>query len=247
MTQSCDVHASTNVYILVAEDDPIVQMVVKNILEQAGYKADFVADGKEVLNALEVQDYDLIVMDCFMPHMDGFTTTRFIRNTDSTGIRSGIPIIAMTGLTAKDDQRRCLDAGMDDYVCKPVDAHTLISVIERSLGRAKGETTVLQQNDTQTGEILEDNFLNTIIDKFLEEVPQVIIDLQAAAECGDAATLQHIGHRLRGATDILEASTLSVHALALEQAGKDGNTALASKLASELIKELQKLLAALTE
>jgi len=247
VTQSRDIHEPANGCILVAEDDPIVQLVIEKMLGQAGYQADFVADGKAAISALESQHYDLVLMDCLMPRMDGFTATRLIRKAGSGRINAGIPIIALTGLAAEDDRARCLDAGMDLYVSKPVDSQALIAAIEQCLGRVEDEESASQQNETPNRKIWEDGFLSTIIDSFLAEVPQVISGLQRAVKRGDAGELQRIGHRLRGVADILEAATLSACSNALEQAGKAGDIRLAGRLTSELIKELRKLTAALTE
>lgn len=245
MTQLCDVHEHANGYILVAEDDSIVQLVLKKMLERAGYNADFVSDGIEAISALESKKYDLVVLDCMMPRMDGFATSRFIRNACSRAINPTIPIIAMTGLTAKDDQVRCLDAGMSIHVSKPVDSNLLIAAIEQCLGRI--EESDSRQNEMPGKQILDDEFLDNIIDRFLSEVPQVVTELQQAVEKGETVKLQNIGHKLLGVTEILEASTLTAQSKALEQAGKAGDLILASKLALALMKELQKLITPLPE
>ena len=116
-------------HILVAEDDVVVQMVVRKILEDAGYTMDLAVDGQEAVTALESKHYDLVLMDCFMPRMNGFEATETVRNASFPGINPGIPIIAMTGLTEEVDQRRCLDAGMQRVISKPFNAQTLITEI----------------------------------------------------------------------------------------------------------------------
>lgn len=242
-----DVDNPASSCILVAEDDYIVRMIVKKMLEQAGYVADFVSDGQEAIKALESKKYDLVVMDCLMPEMDGFTASRLIRESDSGLIDSQIPIIALTGLTENDDRQRCLDAGMNMLVNKPVDMGTLIAAIEKCLGRPEIEEVISQQTEVGQNQAWDDGFLNTILDRFLSEVPGVIADLSQAIELEDAVGLQNIGHRLRGATDILKMSTISERSRALEQAGKTGDIQLASKLALKLIKDLDKLSAALEE
>ena len=247
MTQPCNPHSPANGRILVAEDDPISQFVVKRILDQADYEADFVGDGKGVIVALESKYYDLVLMDCLMPQMDGFAATSFIRNTTSEAFDSEIPIIALTGLTANDDRSKCLDAGMNSVISKPVDAETLIAAIEQCLQASEDEEIALLQSGVLADQTWDDGFLNSIIDKFLAEVPQIVDDLQIAIDQRDPVKLQNIGHRLRGAADILEASTLSALSRALEQVAKKGNVQVASKLASELIKELQKFVAVLAE
>ena len=136
---------------------------------------------------------------------------------------------------------------MDNYVSKPVNSHSLIAAIAQCLGRVTGEESAGQQNKMREEQIWEDGFLDTIIDNFLVEVPQVIAELQQAIKRGDVVKLQNISHRLRGATDILGAVTLSARSQALEQAAAATDVTLASVLALELIKDLQKLTAALAE
>lgn len=247
MTHLRDPHIPANDRILVAEDDPISQFVVKRILDQAGYEADFVGNGKGVIVALESRYYDLVLMDCLMPQMDGFAATSFIRNTTTKAYDSKIPIIALTGLTDDDDHSKCLDAGMNSVISKPVDAETLVAAIENCLQPSNHEDKTLLQGEAIEGRSWDEGFLDSIIDKFLLEVPEVIDDLQTAITQSDPDKLQNIGHRLRGAADILEASTLSALSRALEQVAKKGNIPVSCKLASELISELQKFVAVLTE
>ena len=222
-------------------------MMVNRILEKAGFTVQLVNNGLEVISALESGDYDLILMDCLMPGMDGFETTRAIRSANSGRINPGIPVIAMTGLTGEDDQRRCLESGMDRVLIKPVNSHTLITVIQEFLGRSESTKSASLQNDIPAQTFFEDGLLDGVIDEFLAEVPRVISDLQQAVGQGDTVKLRNISHRLRGATDILKASTLSARSLALEMAARDGDIQLAGRHALELIEELQKLTAMLTD
>ncbi len=104
--------------ILIAEDNPINQKVVLHQLRSFGYDADVVGNGREVLNLLECIHYDIILMDCQMPEIDGYETTRVIRQLDSE--KSKIVIMAMTANAMKEDRDRCIDCGMDDYLSKPI-------------------------------------------------------------------------------------------------------------------------------
>ena len=116
--------------ILLAEDNVVNQKVALRILERIGYRADAVANGKEVLSALKNIPYELILMDVQMPEMDGFEATAAIRRKErETG--NHIPIIAMTANAMKGDREQCLEAGMDDYVSKPIQPQSLIEVIGR--------------------------------------------------------------------------------------------------------------------
>lgn len=120
------------VRILLAEDNPVNQKVALKILEKRGYSADAVANGKKAVKALEMIPYDIVLMDCQMPVMDGFEVTHRIREKEKqTG--NHIPIVALTAHAMIGDRERCLEAGMDDYVSKPIDANKLFGVIEKLL------------------------------------------------------------------------------------------------------------------
>jgi CheY-like chemotaxis protein len=234
-------------HILVAEDDVVAQMVIKKIIEQTGYTMDLVADGREALSALESKHYDLILMDCLMPRMNGFEATREIRNSDSPHINSGIPIIAMTGLTAEDDKQRCLDAGMYEVISKPFDLADLVPVLRHCMAKLEEVVSVLDADEEAHDQTWDDTFLDDVIDKFLTEVPRVTSELQEAINQGDPEKLRNIAHRFRGATDILKVAGLSARSQALEQAAETGQTQLAITHATELIDEMQKLMRMLAE
>lgn len=119
--------------ILLAEDNIVNQKVGMKILEKLGCRADAVADGLEAVKALELIPYDLVLMDCRMPEMDGYEATRLIRGPESSVLNHDIPIIAMTANAMEGDRDRCIDAGMDDYITKPIDPQALIDVIEKWL------------------------------------------------------------------------------------------------------------------
>ena len=124
--------------ILVTEDNVVNQMVALAILRKCGYHAEAVADGYEALKALETSSYDLVLMDCQMPKMDGYETSRRIRQAEASegtahgdqGTGKHIPIIAMTASALKGDREKCLEAGMDDFVTKPVDPQLLAHALE---------------------------------------------------------------------------------------------------------------------
>ncbi len=119
--------------ILVAEDNAINQKVALRILDRLGYRADIAGNGIEALEALQRQLYDVLFMDIQMPEMDGYEATRTIRNSQAA--YSQIPIIAMTANAMKGDDEKCFEAGMDDYIAKPIDPSLLQDKIERWAGR----------------------------------------------------------------------------------------------------------------
>jgi PAS domain S-box-containing protein len=122
------------VRILLAEDNTINQKIALRILEKKlGFHADVVNNGREAIETLERLDYDMILMDCQMPEMDGYEATQIIRNDHSTVRNHKIPIIAMTANAMKGDREKCLEAGMDDYVTKPINVQTLADAIDRAL------------------------------------------------------------------------------------------------------------------
>lgn len=238
MTQPFDARPGEEIHILVAEDDLVTRMVLKKMLEKVGYRADFVNDGQQAIDALKQGEYDLVLMDCFMPGLDGFDATRALRRSTSGELDPNVPVIAMTGLTSASDRQRCMDAGMNDHVGKPVKTDELVAAIERNLGAVPLEAGATSE---QTSAAWDGVFLDTLIEKFTADIPQVVESLQHAVVDHDLAGLESIGHRLRGASDILEIRNLSTRSHALEQAGKAGDLEQAGRLASELACELQKM------
>jgi len=123
-----------HIRILLAEDNTINQKIALRILEKKlGYHADVVTNGREAVESLEKFDYDLVLMDCQMPEMDGYDATRRIRDKNSSVRNHRIPVIAMTANAMKGDREKCLEAGMDDYVTKPVDFKKLSDAIGKHL------------------------------------------------------------------------------------------------------------------
>lgn len=126
--------------ILLAEDHAISQEIAVTILRQAGYVCDAVTDGTKAVEAALAREYDLVLMDCQMPELDGFSAAKIIREAEQDGrlaLRNGrrLPIIALTANAVRGDRERCLDAGMDDYLSKPLNSKKLLEVVESQLAK----------------------------------------------------------------------------------------------------------------
>jgi CheY-like chemotaxis protein len=115
--------------VLVVEDSPVNRLVAVRVLERCGFRAHVVNDGREALQALSTQRYDAVLMDCQMPDIDGYEATKELRRRE--GGDRHTPVIAMTAHAMTGDRERCLEAGMDDYIAKPVRAQTLNDVLRR--------------------------------------------------------------------------------------------------------------------
>ena len=251
--------------ILLAEDNMTNQKVALLMLKKFGYRADTVTNGEEVLNALKSKSYDLVLMDVQMPVMDGLEATRTIRNIESkdatTPPSPHLPIIAMTANAMKGDRRRCLEAGMDDYISKPVDPRKLLEKIELwTKNGDKGlpiETDRHQDNDLPGGApkgnppidfekalaraMGDREFLEEILQQFVEGLPQQLETLKTAVVNGDTNALISQAHSLKGESANLEALDLSATALKLEKIGHEGELGAAAKTLEELGTELERL------
>ena len=125
--------AKRKMNILVAEDNSINQKLILRILDKFGFRADAVADGREAVKALELIDYDLVLMDVQMPEMDGLEAARTIRDPLSAVKNHAVPVVALTAHAMKGDREKCVQAGMDDYLTKPIDPYALHDCIVRHL------------------------------------------------------------------------------------------------------------------
>jgi two-component system, sensor histidine kinase and response regulator len=149
----------TDFHILLAEDNPFNQQVAVSMLEMLGYKADVAADGQEALNRLAQRAYDLILMDCQMPNLDGLEATRLIRQNERDSVRPGsktsgaaprLPIIAVTANALQSDRETCFEAGMDDFLSKPFSREQLRRIVTRWLPGANGHQSSGSVTSTPT-------------------------------------------------------------------------------------------------
>ena len=237
--------------ILVAEDTPFNQKFITRLLGRWGHTAIIVGDGGKAVTAVSKDRYDLILMDVQMPEMDGFEATSRIRELEE---KKGehTPIIAMTAHAMKGDRERCLEAGMDDYVPKPISSDALLNAIrllvpERS-GPSKEESPVIENTQPvfDKDALLKafDNdwdFLKEVIDMFIADYPQMLKNIHDAIHTGDAPALQRTAHALKGMLGNFQVETATKKAYNLEKMGSEGNLEQAADICTQLSTELDSL------
>lgn len=119
--------------VLVVEDDLVNQRYLVRLLEKLGCQVELAEDGLKAIGALKENKYDLVLMDVEMPHMNGIEATRLIRQPDTGCLNPDVPIIALTARAMWGDEQRCIHAGMNDYISKPVDMDTVAAIIQSTL------------------------------------------------------------------------------------------------------------------
>jgi CheY-like chemotaxis protein/HPt (histidine-containing phosphotransfer) domain-containing protein len=213
--------APSRAKILVAEDQPINQLVIERLLARRGLAVDCVADGREVLARLQRRDYDLILMDCQMPHLDGYQTTRVIRRGEPDGTR--VPIVALTGHALEGDRQQCLAAGMDDYLAKPLREAELYAVLDRWLPAGTAHTAALL--DRGRFAELRGSFtkreMADLLRTFTVNMPVLLDQIRAAADNRDAESVRSAAHRIKGNANAIGAAALATTAAEVEQRALD--------------------------
>jgi CheY-like chemotaxis protein/HPt (histidine-containing phosphotransfer) domain-containing protein len=242
--------------ILVAEDNPTNQEVAGIILKKLGFSADLVANGLEALEALQQRAYDLLLLDCEMPEMDGYETARRIRDP-RTGARNPlIPIVALTADAISGDAEKCFQAGMNDYLAKPVEPRHLAEILGKWLAApaapAGGKEVPRMQNvfrsDTLMARLSGDRELvRKVVAGFLSRLPQQVASLRQSVEKGDAQGTSLQAHTLKGAAATVAAESLRAVCCQLEDAAEAGNFNRASALLSKLEEAASLLTATATE
>ena len=239
-------------HILLAEDNVVNQKVALKILEKLGYRAEVVANGREALRALERKSYDLVLMDVQMPEMDGLEATRKIRSATSAISNRQVPIVAMTAYALEEDRNRCLEAGMNDYVTKPVQPQKLSVALERWLSPSR-ESRALEPSigaafspelfdrsgllDRLAG---DEELLGEVLQLFLEDAPQQMAGLRKALGAADATLLQRHAHTLKGAAGNVGATGMQRVLLQVQKAGEAGHLDEMPSLLDALDEQLDK-------
>jgi CheY-like chemotaxis protein len=273
--QSTPSHQVRPLSVLLVEDNATNRVLAVALLKKAGHEVATAHNGKEALSVLAKRSFDVVLMDVQMPEMDGFEATARIRAAEQgTGAR--VPILAMTAHTMKGDRERCLAAGMDGYVSKPVRSEELYEALASTtalhagidpnacaagpehLEAARATDTGAQPGAAGQAPVVDraallarvggrEDRLRTIIQVFLDESSGLVAELDAALQSGDAFRLARPAHALKGAVGLFGVPAVVEAAQTLESLGKAGDVAAAREAFRRLEREMSSLEVALAE
>ncbi len=239
-----------HLHILLAEDGVVNQKVAVSLLEQRGHKVTVANNGREAIAALDKDSFDVVLMDIQMPTMDGYEASEIIRENEKTS-GSHIPIIAMTAHAMKGDRERCLEAGMDGYIAKPIRAKDLYETIEKTTAKvwesqSQGDTITDEKEILDRDKILEqtganEETLKEIVELFAVESAKLMKRIRDAITNGDSLTLQRDAHTLKGSIQIFGAEHAAAAAKRLEIMGRDKNLADSEQAWQVLVEEIERL------
>ena len=240
--------------LLLAEDGVVNQQVATGLLKLRGHQVVVANNGREVLEALEKQRFDAILMDVQMPEMDGLEATRAIRRKE-VGSGNHIPIIAMTAHAMKGDREQCLEAGMDDYISKPIRAEALYSALEAFAPPASVPAVIVEE--ARTTACLDwpaalnrlagnEQLLRELAHLFIKEHGKMMAEIRQAITKPDLIRLRRGAHTLRGSADCFAAKATVEAAFRLECIGRDGNWVGVEEAWTSLEKEMNQFIPALS-
>jgi two-component system sensor histidine kinase/response regulator len=241
--------------ILLAEDNPVNQKVARMVLEKLGLDVTVVNNGREAVQAWKGGGFDLILMDCQMPELDGYEATREIRRQEQG--RKTTPIVALTAHAMKGDDEKCRAAGMTDYLTKPLDRGKLSACLERHLGKIDGTdsdddapTIIMEAPPPPPAPAPVDwsGFMQSmdgdevlareLVDLFIESGDETLAAIVSALGMRDYAAVSEQAHSLKGASANLRATATATAAAKLEAAARSGDTPQIDTLATALRTEV---------
>ncbi|MCA9007739.1 MAG: response regulator, partial [Planctomycetaceae bacterium] len=245
--------------ILLAEDNRINQLYVTELIKQMGCHCDTALNGQEAIDAVLQNHYDLVLMDCQMPGLDGLEATRRIRELEKLGLlKNKLPIVALTANAIKGDRERCLEAGMNEYLSKPVQRDQITFVMEQFLNEyqseeskphsghisSSGETDQPAIDSTALMNFCSGNMelINSLLDELESSGTERITQIQKSANTSDARGVAEAAHSLKGASSILCAKKLKELSSAIEQAGEAAELTEITILIEEVAEEMQRCL-----
>lgn len=225
--------ANRSLRILLAEDNPANRKLAQYILSDRGHVVDHAEDGAEAIRMAAHNAYDVILMDVQMPRVGGLEAAASIRQKERTDSR--VPIIALTAHAMAGDRERCLAAGMDGYLSKPIDAHTFVKVVEGAAEHAMSRCSdpaaqsapscpcshdaerVFDPHEALTRCLNNDTMLRSLIQSYLGEVDGLLSEMRAAASADELTTVGHLGHRVKGTVVYLGAREAAEAAARVER------------------------------
>jgi len=227
--------------VMLVEDNPVNLGVVKKALSRLGLQCETAIDGKEALGQFETQRFDIIFMDCQMPVMDGYEATRRIRRLEAAEGRNPTPVVAMTANAMEGDREKCIRAGMDDYLAKPISLPELRASVSSWLGapdKRPSSPALPHQEKASSSPILDDRVLGELreimqddylglLRTFLRNAPELVEQAQTAIARGDVQGLVMPVHSLKSSSANVGAMRLSELAREAEREARDGNLAAA--------------------
>ena len=230
--------------VLVAEDNDVNRSVATAMLAALGLEVELARNGREAVEMALAGDFAAVLMDCQMPELDGYGATSEIRARESTRV----PIIAMTANSMAEDRARCLAAGMDDYIGKPVRQHELAAVLARWLDLARedacaaGPAEPAESHDGPLDPVTVDELRRRIaprtraqlLRRFEADAAAIVDELRAAAERGDRDAQRRAAHRLAGSSAVMGASRLAAAAQAIERSGRATDAAVRDRHIEDL-------------
>jgi PAS domain S-box-containing protein len=246
--------------LLVAEDNAVNQKVAAKMLESLGYRVDVASNGLEAMEALARVPYEAILMDCHMPEMDGYEATREIRRREKTGHR--IPIIALTASAMRKDKEFAAEAGMDDYVTKPVKREVMEETLAKWVSTEQAAPPLPESGegpaDTEAAgdpldraaieslrELGGSEMLGELAELFDKDTRAGLVELKKAIEKGDASSVEVIAHKLKGSSGNMGAKRMFGICADLQNAGASGELSDAQELLQRLEAEFERVRPAL--
>lgn len=248
-------HELIEARILLVEDNHINVVVAKGLIEMFGPSVDVANDGQQALEMLKKQHFDLIFMDCQMPVLDGYECSRRIRADDSGLINREIPIVALTANAMRGDREKCLAAGMNDYLAKPVESEMIYQKLKHWLSdehiempqAAPEEPTkvdtmqVFDQQEFSRRLMDDQGLMQQVAQNFVKDMPQQLDNLQQAIAGRDMTVIAGLAHKIKGAAANLAANLMSALAMQMELAAKDGTLSAPEQKYQALVVAFQQL------
>jgi CheY-like chemotaxis protein/HPt (histidine-containing phosphotransfer) domain-containing protein len=259
---------NATVRVLLAEDNIVNQEIAVAMLEDTGYSVTVVENGLEALSTLANGEFDVVLMDCQMPEMDGFEATRVLRRQEIETGRHRMPVIALTANAISGDRERCLEAGMDDYVSKPVRRDVLLAALANwtqpstvvrisplitddapLAAPSAAEAVTIDPKALQTLRELQrpgrPDVLTRVIDLFALDAPRLLAAMRDAVAASDAEALRHAAHTLKSTSANVGATMLTANCREIEQLARAAEVAAARGPIGDAVGELDRVLAAL--